>query len=85
MLGIRLDIRVEERLSALARRSGKSKSQIVRDLIVKHVRLNDNAERAEAERQSRAATARGWSKEDAHWETLYALNDFDHSPPSEEE
>ena len=52
MLGIRLDADTEKSLGAIARRTRRSKSDIAREALVKHVRRLDQAYLAEARRQS---------------------------------
>lgn len=52
MLGIRLDAETEKALDALARRTHRSKSDIAREVITRHVRLHDEELLAEARRQS---------------------------------
>jgi len=56
MLGVRLDPETERQLEAAARRSGRSKSDVVRDAIRRY--LTEDAFLAEARRQSLAASAR---------------------------
>ena len=72
MLGVRLDNDLEERLAAVARTQGRSKSDIAREAVRRYVERHDEAYLAEARRQSRAAAARGWTKEDEEWERLGA-------------
>jgi RHH-type rel operon transcriptional repressor/antitoxin RelB len=75
MLGVRLDDDLEQRLTAVARTQGRSKSDIVRDVVRRYVDLHDEAFLAEAKRQSLAAAALGWSEEDEAWERLGAAWD----------
>ena len=70
MLGIRLDGETERLLDSVARAQGRSKSEVGRDAIRRYVELNDVAYRAEAKRQSLNAVARGWTEEDAYWESI---------------
>lgn len=77
MLGIRLDPGVEAQLASVARAQGRTKSEVARDAIRLYVERNDAAYRAEAKRQSLNAAARGWSEEDAHWESIAASNESD--------
>lgn len=58
MLGVRLDSDLEQRLTAVARTQGRSKSDIARDAVRRYVELHDEAFRAEAKRQSLRAAAR---------------------------
>ena len=75
MLGVRLDDDLEQRLTAVARTQGRSKSDIVRDVVRRYVDLHDDAFRAEAKRQSLAKAARGWTEEDEAWLDLAAADD----------
>ena len=52
MLGVRLDTELEERLAAVARTQGRSKSDIAREAVRRYVDLHDEAYRREAARQS---------------------------------
>ncbi|PAV67909.1 hypothetical protein WR25_07284 [Diploscapter pachys] len=52
MLGVRLDTELEERLAAVARTQGRSKSDIAREAVRRYVDLHDDAYRREARRQS---------------------------------
>jgi RHH-type rel operon transcriptional repressor/antitoxin RelB len=70
MLGVRLDNELEERLAAVARTQGRSKSDIAREAVRRYVERHDEAFLAEAKRQSLQATARGWTEEDEEWERL---------------
>lgn len=75
MLGVRLDDDLEQRLTAVARTQGRSKSDIARDAVRRYVELHDAAFLAEAKRQSLRAAARGWSEEDREWEAMAAADD----------
>ena len=75
MLGVRLDTDLEQRLAAVARTQGRSKSDIAREAVRRYVDLHDEAFRAEAKRQSLRAAARGWTAEDEAWEDLAAAWD----------
>jgi RHH-type rel operon transcriptional repressor/antitoxin RelB len=81
MLGVRLDDELEARLTAVARTQGRSKSDIVRDVVRRYVDLHDQAFLAEAKRQSLAAAAEGWTEEDEAWERLGPL--YDPEDPAE--
>ena len=70
MLGVRLDSELEERLAAVARTQGRSKSDIAREAVRRYVERHDEAFLAEAKRQSLAAAALGWAEEDDAWERL---------------
>ncbi|RMB36143.1 RHH-type rel operon transcriptional repressor/antitoxin RelB [Sphingomonas sp. PP-F2F-G114-C0414] len=70
MLGVRLDNELEERLAAVARTQGRSKSDIAREAVRRYVERHDEAFLAEAKRQSLAAAALGWTEEDDAWERL---------------
>jgi len=70
MLGVRLDDELAQRLTAVARSQGRSKSDIARDAVRRYVDLHDAAFLAESKRQSLAAAARGWSEEDVAWERI---------------
>ncbi len=75
MLGVRLDDELERRLTSVARSQGRSKSDIARDAVRRYVDQHDQAFLAEARRQSLAASARGWTREDEAWESLAAADD----------
>ncbi len=75
MLGVRLDDELAQRLTAVARSQGRSKSDIARDAVRRYVDLHDAAFLAEAKRQSLRAAARGWTEEDREWESLAAVDD----------
>ena len=70
MLGVRLDSELEERLAAVARTQGRSKSDIAREAVRRYVERHDEAFLAEAKRQSLAAAALGWTEENDAWERL---------------
>ena len=72
MLGVRLDSELEERLAAVARTQGRSKSDIAREAVRRYVEQHDEAFQAEAKRQSlRAAETDG---DDEDWAFLSAAN-----------
>jgi RHH-type rel operon transcriptional repressor/antitoxin RelB len=75
MLGVRLDDELERRLTSVARSQGRSKSDIAREAVRRYVERHDSAFWAEAKRQSLAAAAMGWSKDDEEWESLGAAWD----------
>ena len=75
MLGLRIDTALEGRLTAVARVQGRTKSEVVRDAVRRYVDHHDAGFRAEARRQSRNAAARGWTEEDAFWESVAASNE----------
>lgn len=85
MLGVRLDPETARGLEALARRSRRPKSQIAREAIESYVRRRNAALIAEARRQSQHAAARGWSEEDAQWDSVAASDDFDVTEPGNRE
>ena len=58
MLGVRLDTELEERLAAVARTQGRSKSDIAREAVRRYVDLHGEAYRREARRQSLRASKR---------------------------
>ncbi|MEG3086593.1 ribbon-helix-helix protein, CopG family [Sphingomonas sp. PB4P5] len=74
MLGVRLDTDLEQRLTAVARTQGRSKSDIARDAVRRYVELHDEAYRAEARRQSSRAAARD---DGADWAFLEAVEGED--------
>lgn len=80
MLGVRLDPETERQLAALAAQSKRSKSDIAREAISKHVRQHDQAFLAEAKRQSLHLASLGWTKDDEEWEALAAWDDNDAEP-----
>ena len=57
MLGVRLDSELEQRLAAVARTQGRSKSDIAREAVRRYVERHDEAFLAEARRQSLNAAA----------------------------
>ncbi len=57
MLGVRIDSELEQRLAAVARSQGRSKSDIAREAVRRYVERHDEAYLAEAKRQSLAAAA----------------------------
>ncbi|WP_174285761.1 ribbon-helix-helix protein, CopG family [Sphingomonas bacterium] len=75
MLGVRIDSELEQRLAAVARSQGRSKSDIAREAVRRYVERHDEAYLAEARRQSLRAAARGWTDEDRAWEILAAADD----------
>lgn len=70
MLGVRLDPETEKSLETLARRTHRSKSDIAREAITRHVRIHDEAFLAEAKRQSLRAAAR---VDPEHWKFVEAI------------
>ncbi len=68
MLGVRLDTELEERLAAVARTQGRSKSDIAREAVRRYVDLHDEAFRREARRQSQRASRRDTHEDYAFWE-----------------
>ncbi|MDP1026081.1 ribbon-helix-helix protein, CopG family [Sphingomonas sp. KR1UV-12] len=70
MLGVRLDTELEERLAAVARTQGRSKSDIAREAVRRYVDLHDEAFRREARRQSLRASRRDVTADYAFWETI---------------
>lgn len=70
MLGVRLDEDLEQRLTAVARSQGRSKSDIARNAVRRYVESHDEAFRAEARRQSLRAAARD---DAADWSFLEAI------------
>lgn len=58
MLGVRLDNAAEQQLAALARRTRRTKSDIVREAVTRYVTAHDEAYLAEARRQSLLAAQR---------------------------
>lgn len=83
MLGVRLDETTEKGLGDLARRTRRTKSDIAREAIARFVRSHDEALAMEARRQSENSVLRGWTEEDAHWESVIATDDFDAAPPGD--
>ncbi|WP_207913466.1 ribbon-helix-helix protein, CopG family [Sphingomonas sp. BK235] len=72
LLGVRLDTELEERLAAVARTQGRSKSDIAREAVRRYVELHDEAFRREARRQSQRASRRDTRQDYAFWETIEA-------------
>ena len=72
MLGVRLDTELEERLAAVARTQGRSKSDIAREAVRRYVELHDEAFRREARRQSQRASRRDTHADYAFWEVAEA-------------
>jgi len=72
LLGVRLDTELEERLAAVARTQGRSKSDIAREAVRRYVELHDEAFRREARRQSQRASRRDTQQDSAFWETIEA-------------
>ena len=72
MLGVRLDTELEERLAAVARTQGRSKSDIAREAVRRYVELHDEAFRREARRQSQRASRRDTPADYAFWEVAEA-------------
>jgi RHH-type rel operon transcriptional repressor/antitoxin RelB len=70
MLGVRLDSELEERLAAVARTQGRSKSDIAREAVRRYVERHDEAFLAEAKRQSLRAAARVRDVEAEDWNYL---------------
>lgn len=70
MLGVRLDTELEERLAAVARTQGRSKSDIAREAVRRYVDLHDEAYRREARRQSTRASKRDTPEDFAFWNAL---------------
>jgi RHH-type rel operon transcriptional repressor/antitoxin RelB len=70
MLGVRLDSELEERLAAVARTQGRSKSDIAREAVRRYVERHDEAFLAEAKRQSLRAAARVRDIEAEDWNYL---------------
>ena len=68
MLGVRLDEELEQRLAAVARSQGRSKSDIAREAVRRYVDLHDEAFRREARRQSLRASRRETDVDQAFWE-----------------
>jgi len=70
MLGVRLDSELEERLAAVARTQGRSKSDIAREAVRRYVERHDEAFLAEARRQSMTPAARDRAVQDENWDFL---------------
>ncbi|WP_426163758.1 CopG family transcriptional regulator [Sandarakinorhabdus sp. DWP1-3-1] len=84
-LGLRIDTQLESRLAAVAKTQGRSKSEVARDAVRLRVDRNDVALRAEARRQSLNAAARGWTEEEAYWESSAASNEADRAGPQSDD
>jgi RHH-type rel operon transcriptional repressor/antitoxin RelB len=74
MLGVRLDSELEERLAAVARTQGRSKSDIAREAVRRYVERHDEAFLAEAKRQSLAAAAQDRRAIDEDWDVMIAAS-----------
>jgi RHH-type rel operon transcriptional repressor/antitoxin RelB len=72
MLGVRLDEELEQRLAAVARSQGRSKSDIAREAVRRYVDLHDEAFRREARRQSLRASRRETADDHRFWEAIEA-------------
>ncbi|HXH17150.1 MAG TPA: ribbon-helix-helix protein, CopG family [Sphingomonas sp.] len=72
MLGVRLDSDLEERLAAVARTQGRSKSDIAREAVRRYVERHDEAFLAEAKRQSLVAAVQDQQARDEDWDALLA-------------
>lgn len=72
MLGVRLDSDLEERLAAVARTQGRSKSDIAREAVRRYVERHDEAFLAEAKRQSLVAAAHDLHAKDEDWDVMFA-------------
>ena len=70
MLGVRLDSELEERLAAVARTQGRSKSDIAREAVRRYVERHDEAFLAEARRQSLAAADHYRQAGEEDWDAL---------------
>ena len=75
MLGVRLNSTTEKALEALARRTRRSKSDIAREAITRHVERHDEAFLAEARRQSLCSASRDDPEEWRFLESLEADDD----------
>ncbi|MEG3082469.1 ribbon-helix-helix protein, CopG family [Sphingomonas sp. PB2P12] len=73
MLGVRLDSELEDRLAAVARTQGRSKSDIAREAVRRYVERHDEAFLAEAKRQSLAAALQDSQVRDEDWDALLAV------------
>jgi RHH-type rel operon transcriptional repressor/antitoxin RelB len=71
VLGVRLDSELEERLAAVARTQGRSKSDIAREAVRRYVERHDEAFLAEAKRQSLVAAAADRAADD--WDFFEAI------------
>ena len=69
MLGVRIDSELEQRLAAVARSQGRSKSDIAREAVRRYVERHDEAFLAEAKRQSLRASGRDGADDDVFWES----------------
>lgn len=72
MLGVRLDSELEERLAAVSRTQGRSKSDIAREAVRRYVDLHDEAYRREARRQSTRASVRTSADDVVFWQDAAA-------------
>ena len=70
MLGVRLDSDLEERLAAVARTQGRSKSDIARESVRRYVERHDEAFLAEARRQSLTAADHDRQAGEEDWDAL---------------
>ena len=70
MLGVRLDSELEERLAAVARTQGRSKSDIAREAVRRYVERHDEAFLAEARRQSLVAADHDRQAGEEDWDAL---------------
>ena len=70
MLGVRLDSELEERLAAVARTQGRSKSDIAREAVRRYVERHDGAFLAEARRQSLAVADHDRQAGEEDWDAL---------------
>ncbi len=72
MLGVRLDPRTERSLASLAKRENRSKSEIAREAIARHVLSRDEAYLAECRRQSLRAAELDDADDWTFWEAIEA-------------
>ncbi|HEX8446655.1 MAG TPA: ribbon-helix-helix protein, CopG family [Sphingomonas sp.] len=70
-----MDAYTEAGLEALAKRTRRSKSEIARDAIRRHVESHDHALKAEARRQSLNAAQRADKSDFAFWEAIEATDE----------
>ncbi|WP_294357474.1 ribbon-helix-helix protein, CopG family [uncultured Sphingomonas sp.] len=77
MLGVRLDEELEQRLAAVARSQGRSKSDIAREAVRRYVDLHDEAFRREARRQSLRASRREAESDHCFWEAAEVSDALD--------
>ena len=70
MLGVRLDEELEQRLAAVARTQGRSKSDIAREAVRRYVDRHDEALQAEARRQSLLAAEHEGDEDYEYWEAM---------------